>query len=201
MTSVKGTLFANGFGMSKFKSDENGEFFVDVLNGGTVAIAHVNGYWKCPNKAWTNDNSTNTLYINTCPDGWLELVPGKCYKKVKYRMTWDGARVTCQKAFGAKLAEPRNDYECKALMKPALGSWFWLGMTDYAIEGRFVYASDNSLVYPKSACWYPEANQGYQRHIRKSQDCIWAYKKHAHWDDIRCNYRASFLCEKSLCAF
>ena len=103
------------------------------------------------------DTTTATPFI--CPVKGVEayprdkyrLVQGKCFYFEGTYMNWQGARDNCKQK-GGKLFEPKNVAEFKQV---ALIAYYvsqygyttaWIGITDTASEGNFVYDSNGQSI-------------------------------------------------------
>ena len=66
---------------------------------------------------------------------------------------------------------------------------YWLGITDLAIEGDYIYASDSS--YLNSTYWHATEPTG-----KPSENCVVMRDTYlGHWDDVQCSIEAGFVCE------
>ena len=103
----------------------------------------------------TTTSTTPTTTHKPCP---VLNMPDRCYQKDRYRlvqggicfyferkyMNWEDARDNCKQK-GGKLYEPKDVAEMKHMALVAWGvcnfgySFTWLGITDTAMEGTFVY--------------------------------------------------------------
>ena len=95
------------------------------------------------------------------------------------------------KSLGRQLFEPTQssaNIKVTALAKAKGVTSFWIGIHDKANEGQFTYESNGQTIGYKN--WRPNKpnNSG------KSEDCAHMY--HGKWNDLRCNYKLSFVCEK-----
>ena len=92
--------------------------------------------------ASAQDVCTNT---QMCPDGWIQ-VDGSCYQFNKDVLNWNDAQAKCH-SLGAHLFEPMSDKEAMMTKTWAenegLGD-VWVGVTDSAQEGTWIYASTGS---------------------------------------------------------
>ena len=103
-------------------------------------------------------------------------------------MTFSAATKHC-KSMGAFLAESRSDEENDIIynfMKHSI----WLGATDSANEGTWVWQSDGEGVcYDK---WDPiESNQ-------EDKDCPYMYSFNGLWRYAPCDSTIFFVCQKKL---
>ena len=89
--------------------------------------------------------------IEAYPRDNYRLVQGKCFYFERKYMNWEGARDNC-KQMGGKLYEPKNVSEMKQVSSIAIKvsqygyTTAWLGITDTASEGNFVYDSNGQSI-------------------------------------------------------
>ena len=112
-----------------------------------------------PNIDTTTTTTTTTATPFICPVKGVEayprdnyrLVQGKCFYFERTYMNWEGARDNCKQK-GGKLYEPKDVAEMKHMALVAWGvcnfgySLTWLGITDTAMEGTFVYDSNGQNI-------------------------------------------------------
>ena len=89
--------------------------------------------------------------IEAYPRDNYRLVQGKCFYFERKYMNWEGARDNC-KQMGGKLYEPKNVSEMKQVSSIAIKvsqygyTTAWIGITDTASEGNFVYDSNGQSI-------------------------------------------------------
>ena len=90
----------------------------------------------------------------TCPEkgkfSFYRLVQGKCFFFERAYMNWEGARDNCKQK-GGKLFEPKNVAELKQIALIAYNvignvAMAWIGITDIASEGTFIYDSNGQSI-------------------------------------------------------
>ena len=122
---------------------------------------------------------------NSCPDspGWL-MVGSSCYLVSTAPMSWYKAQEFCWSQ-GAHLTEIKSKYEEDGLdLVLASGIVYWIGLTDQAQEGRYMWAeSHQELQYSN---WGPsdpnDLGRGEQNCVLKSLEADdWRG-----WIDYRC---------------
>ena len=152
--------------------------------------------------------------IEAYPADNYRLVQGKCFYFEREYMNWEGARDNCKQK-GGKLFEPKSVAEMKKIALIAYGAsvWFaWIGITDIASEGTFVYDSNGQSITfnggnipgpfePSNPLW------GYQGRVTPtSNDCVALKTGAAHlcqncYDmgkmfDLACSYKSGrSICE------
>ena len=126
----------------------------------------------------------------SCPDepGWLNT-DSSCYLVSHVKMTWFEAQEFC---FGkeAYLAEIQSHEEDSLLdiMLPE-DTNYWLGLSDLAVEGRFVWEDSHSVaVYTGWAPGQPD-NIGTNL-LTRNADCVFKSFRisqgEAGWHDVEC---------------
>ncbi|XP_052682622.1 ADP-ribosylation factor 5-like isoform X2 [Crassostrea angulata] len=132
----------------------------------------------------------NKKDIEACPNGWITYNQN-CYLVLTIQATWGAASSYCQ-AFRAKLAEPRTVQEAHFLsvMTYPVGGIYWIGVTDIAVEGDWIFASDSS--YVNSSYWHSTEPSG-----KPLENCVVMRDTFmGYWDDVLCSTEAGFVCEK-----
>lgn len=66
---------------------------------------------------------------------------------------------------------------------------YWIGLTDEAVEGTFVWDDGSKLEY---SGW----NIGEPNDYRAAEDCV-QIRKGGGWNDISCSYTSPFVCQYS----
>ncbi|XP_062606562.1 perlucin-like protein [Saccostrea cucullata] len=127
-----------------------------------------------------------------CAAGWVRF-ENKCYLFNHTSQNWTDADSVCQ-GFNSILAEPRTEAESKFLINQAysLGGAFWIGLTDIAEEGIWVYSSDQRNITIKDFA-ENEPNHG------KAGNCLHLWPDfRGQWADNPCSGRSKFICEKNV---
>ena len=102
-------------------------------------------------------------------------------------MPFSQAKAICQ-SNGAILPEPRTE-AMRTLMRqsPDFPDYFWLGLTDIANDGQYVWESDNSIA--SDIDWedrYPLEKESY--------DCV--IRGPSGWFNEMCSWTSSIVCQK-----
>ncbi|XP_047496685.1 perlucin-like protein [Penaeus chinensis] len=108
--------------------------------------------------------------VNPCPTGyevfWMDSATPVCLNFAMYgKGTWSELRQMCQ-AQGADLAKLEGNLHYQVVQyinqHPALmDEAFWIGGTDAASEGNWVWVIDNTPMDTQSPPWYPgQPNHG-----------------------------------------
>ncbi|CAK8680250.1 unnamed protein product [Clavelina lepadiformis] len=131
---------------------------------------------------------------------WFTATNGYQYRVTSTLQNWQDSRNICLD-MGADLAVVGpKDYEKRleisgALLKPRDIQYTWIGLSDIAEEGDWVWV-DGSAVTAENALW----NRGQPDNNGNNQDCgaIWKESYGYRSDDGRCSYIAHALCERLL---
>ncbi|KAH9504529.1 hypothetical protein Btru_063080 [Bulinus truncatus] len=125
---------------------------------------------------------------------------GKCFVVVSKVKTWRDSLIYCQlNYFNGTLAEPTTDLDMKATMEFVTSLNFnrnvWIGANDIEVEGRFVWASDNSTMY--STLW-----DGQQPDNFNNEDCLamYMYSNNKSLNDYSCSARLNSICQTDPCS-
>ena len=80
------------------------------------------------------------------PGPEYRLVNGKCFYLEKAYLNFEDARENCKQK-GWKLFEPIDFVELREVSKfPSYNDFMWIGITDIAREGSYVYESDGKTI-------------------------------------------------------
>ncbi|KAH9504531.1 hypothetical protein Btru_063089 [Bulinus truncatus] len=134
-------------------------------------------------------------------------ISGKCFVIVNQNLNWAGALRNCRSTFiNGTLAEPTNgldtnDLEMKATIdfvaSLELKNSVWIGANDLAVEGHFVWPSDNSAI--KNSTLWAEG----QPDDKNTEDCVWIWYKFnvtKHLNDAPCSTTVYSLCQTDTCS-
>lgn len=140
------------------------------------------------------------IYTNPCEAGW-EFVQGKCYKMFvsdNRTITWYQANATCS-SLNAYLIVLDTRAEIRYIGLYALAhslkfSEIWIGLTDLAVEGTFVWVNGFTL-----------SETGYNNFASRwhnggmTENCVHAVNTlRSEWYNRDCEFKAAnYMCEKS----
>ena len=97
------------------------------------------------------------------------------------------------KSLGRQLVEPTSasaNSEVTALAKAKGVSRFWIGIHDITNEGTFTYESNGQPI------GYKNWNYGEPNDWGSGEDCAEIYVNTGKWNDLSCNNKQSFVCDK-----
>ena len=106
--------------------------------------------------------------------------------------TYAEAKEIC-KSHGRQLAEPTSasaNSEVTELAKAKGVSRFWIGIHDITNEGTFTYESNGQPI------GYKNWNYGEPNDWGSGEDCAEIYVNTGKWNDLSCNNKQSFVCDK-----
>ncbi|MEZ4469980.1 MAG: lectin-like protein [bacterium] len=106
---------------------------------------------------------------------------GSTYLYCPGRLNWANAQAACQ-AIGGNLVTLESAEEFALFDALTL---YWLGLSDQAEEGTFVWASGSDAAYRAFLAGEPN-NDG-------NQDCVQVYQ--GGWDDLQCGNSRAYICE------
>jgi len=118
------------------------------------------------------DSGGDADHVASCPEGFTEVVEGKCYAAVKERKSFEDAKETC-KNLGGDIANFKQDI--KVLDKNVLTAKL----------------SDESL-FDNEAYYWAEKDDGTCRDFYWQQDALWTYL------DNFCSAKFPFVCMAAL---
>ena len=97
----------------------------------------------------------------------------------------------------AFLAEPRTQWQIDALKTLSHEKYrnIWLGATDQAVEGTWVWAQSGANVDGPTD-WFP----GEPNDHGSGEDCLEVRhnRRKGQWNDISCDQRKPFICQKEI---
>ena len=93
---------------------------------------------------------------------------------------------------GGKLFEPQSATEMNAILHYYFEN-IWIGIHDKTSEGHFTYMDGRQISYTKWAHGEPN-NFDFGAH---DEDCVQAYPYPGYWNDVPCNRKLAFACERS----
>ena len=124
----------------------------------------------------------------------------KCYIWVSTATSWQTAEDTCVE-WGGHLASIHSDLENYAVNSIRdLNDWTWIGLSDTATDGVYVWTDGTHFDYSKFAPGEPNGGQG-------GESCFHLFDNRATWNDYHCNrdmwhsVKISFVCQKRKCLF
>ncbi|XP_019619436.1 PREDICTED: sushi, von Willebrand factor type A, EGF and pentraxin domain-containing protein 1-like [Branchiostoma belcheri] len=149
------------------------------LHGFAAAVCQADGTWSSPVPTCTR-----------CPIADYVRFNGVCYKDYAELMTYDEARQTCA-ADGGLLAMPRDNATNTFIHDLGGAGIRWIGLTDTASEGQFVYEDGQSLESSGYSNWYPrEPNDAHD-----GEDCVLIFDSAHGWIDAGCSLARGFICQ------
>ena len=146
-----------------------------------------------PTTITTPTTTTSTPFLHSCDEGWRSF-NGHCYLFVEEEKAWDDASSHCKK-INSYLIEITSDTELEfaaELIRDSRYYAFWIGATDRAKEGRFVYQHSVQLVPEK---YWPAAQPN---NNRRDKHCAYMYLSYGNLElwDLNCIRDLHFVCEK-----
>jgi hypothetical protein len=117
-----------------------------------------------------------------------------CFLKGTAAMTWVNAQAACAALYpNAQLAKITSDEDQATLPIVAAGiQSTWIGGTDQATEGTFVWADGTPMSYTKWSAGEPNDGGG-------GEDCTVTVSDRAYlWDDRPCNTAYQYICSYPL---
>ena len=105
-------------------------------------------------------------------------------------LSWAGAEAACQ-AVGLQLATVQSAAQNAVLLTAAAGNAVWIGGTDAASEGAWVWSPSNTpLSYTN---WYA----GNPNNAYGGQDCMqFNWGSPGKWNDDKCMNQQKYVCQQ-----
>ncbi len=113
---------------------------------------------------------------------------GSCYGISRQRLPWDEALAVCQRWGGSLVSINSADED--ALLASTLNVTVWIGASDRAREGNFVWANGEPFLFERFAAGEP--NDAFN-----VQDCV-ERRVDGSWGDRACSVDNFFVCERAL---
>jgi len=136
----------------------------------------------------------NTKQIKSCPSkyGWIQLGQNCYLVSTSGNSSWWQAQQFCADNGGwlAEIISPEEQTDVNTLLIP--GGVYWIGLTDLAYEGRFIWQHSYKPLSGGWANWYPnEPNDA------GSEDCVLMFNNGTTWawNDSACSGSRHALCQ------
>ncbi|XP_072013077.1 uncharacterized protein [Amphiura filiformis] len=131
-----------------------------------------------------------------CPSLWSSFM-GSCYRYYQYQKTWANANTYCQ-ARGAELVSIHSAAENGFVSYMINGGNVWIGLTDTATEGTFVWSDGTAVDYTN---WGTDPISQPDNYAG-DEDCVELGSTYFSdptlnlWNDHQCSNTKSFVCKK-----
>ena len=112
---------------------------------------------------------------------------------MNYALTWVGADNACKRA-GLQLATVQSAAQNALVRTAADGNQVWIGGTDAASEGTWVWSPTNTPMSYTN--WYP----GEPNNWENNEDCL-IFDSSGKWNDVPCTLLVKFVCQTVLPSF
>ncbi|XP_030597024.1 C-type lectin domain family 10 member A-like [Archocentrus centrarchus] len=135
---------------------------------------------------------------NKCEAGW-EHHGGKCYHFSISKSSWNRSRAYCR-AEGGDLVKIDSREEQRFLTITMKRNYFWIGLTDSAEEGNWMWV-DGSPLNESLTFWFVHEPDDWTNEDPDGEDC--ARTSPIYWFDKSCKAPQRSICEKpavALCA-
>ena len=141
-----------------------------------------------------------------CPDEWTSIAGG-CYKFLPEKYNWEDAKEACHMLHGWLVeieSEEQNDAIHDEAKKQDGWKKAWIGLTDEAEEGEWVWSSGKA---PSFTNWAPRepSNHKSKANEMQGEDCVllninpggpkkpWNTPKK--WNDSSCSAKHNVICQ------
>ena len=142
----------------------------------------------------TTIEPTTTPFLQSCEEGW-KYFNGHCYRVVTEYKMWDRASAYCEKKNSYLIEITTNaefEFTATELVPPySRVKRFWVGATDRALEGTFVYQRSRHQI-PRKYWGYMQPSNDF------GNDCALITRVYGDLSvrDESCYYSCFFICEK-----
>ena len=141
-----------------------------------------------------------------CPDEWTSIAGG-CYKFLPEKYNWEDAKEACHMLHGWLVeieSEEQNDAIHDEAKKQDGWKKAWIGLTDEAEEGEWVWSSGKATSFTN---WAPRepSNHKSKANEMQGEDCVllninpggpkksWTTPKK--WNDSSCSAKHNVICQ------
>jgi len=137
----------------------------------------------------------------SCPSGYtLESGGTKCYILRTGQSSWSDASARCMAAGDQRLATITSSTQQTAVASLTSGQQAYIGLSDSATEGTFLWTDGSSLGTGLSPNWASNQPATSGSTAAANQDCV-KMKTDGTWDDVGCNKNTAtdgfgFVCER-----
>jgi hypothetical protein len=156
------------------------------MRSAALALALLGGCLQSPPSG--SDGSPTVDAAPVCPTGADKCVPGvngHLYAVFSDHVVWDDASLRCLE-LGAYLATDRDEAESDTIARLS-SSPMWIGLSDTALEGSWVWVSGESFAYSHWRSGEPSHDPG--------ENCVLANWSQEGWNDIDCAGDWAYVCE------
>uniref|UniRef100_A0A3P8QSY9 C-type lectin domain-containing protein n=1 Tax=Astatotilapia calliptera TaxID=8154 RepID=A0A3P8QSY9_ASTCA len=137
-----------------------------------------------------------------CEDGWKQHGEN-CYFFSTRKSSWDASRTVCRTQGGdlVKIDSSEEQSFLRTTIQQITGSYviyFWIGLTDSAEEGRWLWV-DGSPLNERLTFWFFHEPDDWTEEDSDGEDC--ARMEPMYWFDKSCKARERSICEKPGCYY
>uniref|UniRef100_A0AAZ1XKJ0 C-type lectin domain-containing protein n=3 Tax=Oreochromis TaxID=8139 RepID=A0AAZ1XKJ0_OREAU len=134
-----------------------------------------------------------------CEDGWKQH-GGKCYYFSSNSSSWNESRTECRTK-GGDLVKIDSEEDQNFLRKNVEQDiFFWIGLTDFAEEGRWLWV-DGSPLNESLTFWLPGEPNNEPGEDPDGEDCVlMVHVGIVFWFDFTCKITFRSICEKAAVA-
>uniref|UniRef100_A0AAZ1XN79 C-type lectin domain-containing protein n=1 Tax=Oreochromis aureus TaxID=47969 RepID=A0AAZ1XN79_OREAU len=131
-----------------------------------------------------------------CEDGW-EQHGGKCYYFSTNFSSWNVSRTECRTK-GGDLVKIDSSEEQRFLQRKT--EKFWIGLTDSAVEGKWLWV-DGSPLNERLTFWFDGEPNNMPWPDHNGENCaMMGYMEIMLWFDYPCKLTIRSICEKAAVA-
>ncbi|CAI5691480.1 C-type lectin domain family 4 member E-like isoform X2 [Oreochromis niloticus] len=134
-----------------------------------------------------------------CEDGWKQH-GGKCYYFSISKSSWYVSRTECRTTGGDLVKIDSSEEQSFLKTKIEYGSYFWIGLTDSAKEGRWLWV-DGSPLNERLTFWFDGEPNNMPWPDPDGENCaMMGYTGIMFWFDYPCKVTLRSICEKAAVA-
>ncbi|XP_036410914.1 CD209 antigen-like protein C [Megalops cyprinoides] len=137
-----------------------------------------------------DDLTAKLANIKHCPGDFLPF-KSSCYYFSRAKKSWTDSRKDC-KARRADLVKIESQGEQEFLHYHCKSEYYWIGLTDSAIEGTWMWVDDSRL---SVGYWEDGEPNNWEN---RNEDCVHGFKKEdplKSWNDAACHEHWFYICE------
>ena len=124
---------------------------------------------------------------------WSPFHPSSsCYAVFTSPLTWADAEAACDVIYGGHLASISSQEDVDFLVQWIMdtGETYWIGLSDQATEGTFVYSDGSSFAFSNWGTLQPALT------LSNTEDCVYLDSDGFFFDDA-CTGTRKYLCERA----
>jgi len=132
----------------------------------------------------------------SCQGKYTYQFEENCYAFIPDAKPYAAAQVFCQSLGGflAEIVTPEQNGFMEQILFEQHPDVMWLGATDVITENQWFWSHSDT---PMSR-YFTDWNPGEPTNSQGQEDCLTFNYKYKHWNDVPCDYKYPFVCQKPI---